>query len=326
MSNRQKVAVIGSGLSGLIAADQLNEIYDVKLFEKARGVGGRMSTRRADPYQFDHGAQYFTARSKMFQAFLKPHIDSGLVQEWQPKILTLEKGQKPYKRDWFEPHYVCSPKMNSLCKQLSKSVESQFSVEISGLSRHDGVWTLEDKSGEFHGPFDWIVMAVPSHQAINLLPNNFQHLEAICDVQMTGCYSVMLGFEVLPKLNCDIAMPKDSLVQWIAVNSTKPGRDTAPSILIQTTNKWADVHIDENVEDMAAIIVHEFCELSGVSAKEITHQVCHRWKYADTLIPAKEEFFLDHNLNIGVCGDWCIKGRIESAYLSAHKLCNKIIA
>ncbi len=325
MSDKQKVAVIGGGLSGLIAANQLNKTYDVQLFEKARGVGGRMSTRRAEPYQFDHGAQYFTARSKAFQDFLKPHISSGLVQEWQPKILTLEKGQKPYKRDWFEPHYVCAPRMNSLCKQLSKGIESLFSVEITNLSRHDEAWTLEDKSGEHHGPFDWVVMAVPSHQALNLLPSNFQPLEAIRDVQMTGCYSVMLGFDVSPKLNWDIAMPKNSLIKWVAVNSTKPDRDTAPSILIQTTNEWADIHMDDNVEDMAGIIINEFCELSGVTIEQIKHQVCHRWKYADTLTPAKEEFFLDQNLNIGVCGDWCIKGRIESAFLSAHKLCKKII-
>ena len=42
-----KIAVIGAGLGGLIAARLLNNLADVSVFEKARGVGGRMSTRRS---------------------------------------------------------------------------------------------------------------------------------------------------------------------------------------------------------------------------------------------------------------------------------------
>lgn len=51
-----KIAVIGAGLSGLSFAHLLQDYAEIILFEKARGVGGRMSTRRAEPYCFDHGA------------------------------------------------------------------------------------------------------------------------------------------------------------------------------------------------------------------------------------------------------------------------------
>ena len=66
----KKIAIIGAGLSGLSIAHLLKENADITLFEKARGVSGRMSTRRAEPYFFDHGAQYFTARTKAFQDFM----------------------------------------------------------------------------------------------------------------------------------------------------------------------------------------------------------------------------------------------------------------
>ncbi|MEF8717273.1 MAG: NAD(P)-binding protein [Candidatus Accumulibacter necessarius] len=39
---------------------------EVSLFDKSRGPGGRMSTRRGDDWQCDHGAQYFTARHPAF--------------------------------------------------------------------------------------------------------------------------------------------------------------------------------------------------------------------------------------------------------------------
>jgi predicted NAD/FAD-dependent oxidoreductase len=59
-------AIIGAGMAGLACADALKEAgHNVALFDKGRGPGGRMSTRRMETplgeVAFDHGAQYFTA-------------------------------------------------------------------------------------------------------------------------------------------------------------------------------------------------------------------------------------------------------------------------
>lgn len=53
----KKIAIIGAGLAGVTAANTLAPHYQVQLFEKSRGAGGRMSSRRFEPYQFNHGAQ-----------------------------------------------------------------------------------------------------------------------------------------------------------------------------------------------------------------------------------------------------------------------------
>ena len=36
----------------------MKDKFNVKIFEKSRGVGGRMSTRKESPFIFDHGAQF----------------------------------------------------------------------------------------------------------------------------------------------------------------------------------------------------------------------------------------------------------------------------
>ena len=82
-----KIAIVGSGLSGLACADQLVAAgHSVRLFDKARGPGGRMSTRRIDTAAgqvgFDHGAQYFTARDPAFRQQVDQWQDSGASARW----------------------------------------------------------------------------------------------------------------------------------------------------------------------------------------------------------------------------------------------------
>lgn len=40
----KKIAIIGAGLSGITLAKKLSQKTDVHVFEKGRGIGGRMST------------------------------------------------------------------------------------------------------------------------------------------------------------------------------------------------------------------------------------------------------------------------------------------
>ena len=69
-----RVAVIGAGLSAVSFQRQLPPTVECQIFEKSRGFGGRMSTRRSDLWHFDHGAQYFTAKGESFRK---------LVDDWQ---------------------------------------------------------------------------------------------------------------------------------------------------------------------------------------------------------------------------------------------------
>ena len=62
-----KIAILGAGLSGVKLAQLLStKNYDVHVFEKSRGIGGRLSNKKLSWGNIDFGAQYFTARDNRF--------------------------------------------------------------------------------------------------------------------------------------------------------------------------------------------------------------------------------------------------------------------
>jgi renalase len=317
------IAIIGAGLSGLSLAEELKAHANITVFEKARGVGGRMSTRYTEDFQFDHGAQFFTARSRRFQKFLKPFIDQNIVQEWTPKVVMLEVGEKSYKRDWFEPHYTATPTMNMLCKAIAEKHDVRIKTQIETLTQTQQGWFLKEANGAQYGPFSWVVSTAPAPQTARLLPQSFSQYKAITDTQMKGCYSLMIGFADDLKLNWSAAKINNSPIGWMAVNSSKPSQKGGYCLLAQTTNAWADAHIDDDQDGVRDDLTQVVGRLLGRPVEDAAYLSLHRWRYASTVVDEDSEYngyLIDEAHKLAACGDWCVQGTVESAHLSAVSL------
>ncbi len=318
-----KIAIIGAGLSGLTLALRLQKTHDITLFEKSRGIGGRMATRYAGDYEFDHGAQYFTAKSKAFQTFLEPYVAQGIVKDWQPKLVTIsQKGVKP--RISGHPSYVAAPRMNTLAKTMAQGLNIRGETHIAKFEGVPGEWRLVDKTGHVHGPFDSIVTAIPSHQVAQLVPQSIIYHEEMTDIKMDACFSLMLGFEEAFNPGFDGAFVEESPIGWMSVNSSKPDRPQGFSMMVQSTNQWAEQHVDDDKQEVMDRLIAEASNLTGHDLTKADHKVIHRWLYASTSRPGSELFFHDERNAVSSIGDWCIRGRVEAAFESATALADKI--
>ncbi|MEM8697472.1 MAG: FAD-dependent oxidoreductase [Pseudomonadota bacterium] len=321
-----RIAIAGAGLAGLTLANALRDQAEIVLFEKARGVGGRMATRYADPWQFDHGAQFFTAQTERFRAFLAPMIEAGIVARWDARFAEFIGADRTAQWQWNaeRPHYVGAPKMNALAKYTAEGLDVRLATRIGSVRRDGEDWTLADADGGALGRYDWFVSTAPAPQSAALLPSGFAAGDTVDTAPMRACFALMLGFDDDLSFDWDAAHVGEADISWMSVNSAKPGRDTAPSLLVHSTNAWADAHKDD---DRDAVIAHLIAEASRVSSHDLgtaAHVALHRWLYAN--LPRRDgpAALIDPERRLAACGDWCIHGRVEAAFTSAMALADRL--
>ena len=320
-----KIAIIGAGLSGLTAAINLDRTADITLFEKSRGAGGRICTRYVDSYNFDHGAQFFTARSAEFKKFLKPLIKSGVIDNWKARWIEVKDNRIINRQQWNDdlPRYVGVPSMSSIGKYLSKNLNIKLNTEVS-IEKSPKGWNIIGYDGEVFDHYDWVISAIPAEQSLKLLPDYFSHYDALKQKKMFGCYSLMLGFNEALDLDWDAAQLTGTDVSWIAVNSSKPGRPDDYSLLVHSTNDWAEEHLDDDMDAVKEYLCSQLAKIIGQNVYSAQHIDLHRWRYAN--IPKQDQniLFIDPESKLAACGDWCKKGRIEEAFRSGFDLAKEM--
>lgn len=317
-----RVAVIGAGLAGLVAAAGLSADHDVVVLEKSRGYGGRLATRSAGARQFDHGAQFFTARTTAFKAFVEQLRATGVVAVWQGRFAEFEDTTLARSWDWNEapPHYVAVPGMNALGKHLAEDLDVRLETEVGELQRAGSGWRLLDTTGAALGEFDWVVISAPAPQAATLLPVDSPLRTLASERQLSACYALMLGFANPLNWPWDAARIKGRDISWVSNDSGKPGRDTETCLLVHSTNAWAEAHLEAARSDVRAHLLAEASAVLGTDASRAEHVAVHRWRYANIARQQPAASQLDLQQKLAVCGDWLVHGRVEGAFISAQNL------
>ncbi|MEO5724693.1 MAG: FAD-dependent oxidoreductase, partial [Ilumatobacteraceae bacterium] len=156
-----RVVVVGAGISGLLAAARLQHLgHDVVVFDKGRGPGGRLATRRIGGATLDHGAQFFTVRSEEFDALTQPWITTGLVVEWCRGF-----GGSP---DGY-PRYVVRGGMNALAKHVAAGLDVRCATLVFAVHRGAaGGWQVRLDDGAMIAA-DAVVLTCPLPQSYSLL-------------------------------------------------------------------------------------------------------------------------------------------------------------
>jgi predicted NAD/FAD-dependent oxidoreductase len=139
--------IVGAGISGLTAARTLAQAgRQVVVFDKGRGPGGRATSRRRDGFTFDHGAQYFTARTEPFRQAVGTWVRDGVVAPWNPRLVAIDaRGSREVGHA--TERYVGTPHMSALAKHLAHDLDVRCEVLVDDIVREGTGWRVLDASG-----------------------------------------------------------------------------------------------------------------------------------------------------------------------------------
>ena len=317
-----RLAVIGAGLAGLACARRLNAAgHVVAVFDKGRGPGGRLSTRRAEtplgPARFDHGAQYVTAESEGFRAELRAMVEHEAAQPYRARLIRIEAGEP--KRMPAKNRFVGAPGMNALVRDLANGLDVAFgkrAITIAGEYRKRRV--MFEDGGEA-GPFDAVIVAVPAEQAGDLLRPLAPEIAAEADAAVSApTWALMAVFDTIVDPGFDGAQIDGPVFSWISRERVKPGRPDIEAWVAHATSDWSRAHLEEAAEAVAGALSTALSAL--IAAPAPVWASAHRWRYARIEKPAETPFAFDETVGIGACGDWRIGAKAEAAWMSGDSL------
>ncbi len=327
-SNRPRhIAVIGAGIAGLSCATALQYAgLKVTVFDKSRGAAGRMSTRRGDGWQCDHGAQYFTARHPAFRAEVTRWQQAGVAGLWAPRlrVIASESAAERTLHDSSIERFVGIPRMTAPARLLADALTLRAQTTVTQLQHHEDGWRLlTAEHGWLNECFDALLLAVPAPQAEPLLRQAAPRLAALAgSAVMRGSWTIMLRYPAPLELGFDAAFVNHDPLRWIACDSSKPGRTGEETWVLQASAAWSEAHLEDSAESVAAILIGAF---SALGAPAPNARTAHRWRYADTEPALDISCAWDSETGVGLCGDWLNGGKIEGAWLSGQALARQVV-
>lgn len=317
-----RTAVVGAGFCGLLVGRALVKAGDtVTLFDKGRGPGGRMGTRRWDRDDpstptFDHGVVSCTPEAAGFRALVDEFVRAGLMAAWDPRMTQLSRSR-----------FVATPTWGALARVLAKPLEVRTGCRVESLHGGAGEWSLALEDGSSVGPFDRVLLTIPGPQAAKLLGPVSAALAAVASrIPTTRCWTAMLRFSEPVAAPLDLVESSDpaAVVRSAARESSRPGRPGHSCWTVQAGPEWSQAWWEREPVDIAAALQEDLARVLGQSLPALVEARAHRWGFADcgAMVADAEgpEALLEKGL--GLAGDGLGKGTsgLETAWSSAQQM------
>ena len=361
-SDQPRVAVVGAGIAGASCARSLAQAgWQVQLFDKSRGPGGRLATRRMGwtddagrlrQTLLHHGAPGFTARSPEFVQWLQPAVAAGALQAWQPVVAS---GSRPAGDDPYTVRYRGLPDGPALCRWMLQGLpglHTHWNVAVDQLTHGADGWRLLAGGQPLGEAVDAVVLALPPAQAAPLLaPHRRDWAQRASLVLMQPCWTLMGVSGPLPAERADaappwqIARPQQGALAFIL---REPGEADELRWVLHARAGWSRQHLEDLPEQVLPALQAALQAWLG-AALPWRHAVVHRWRYAvpaaqplpfdaaagDDAPPAPAACWWDAGLGLGACGDFLGRapaspvgsgGTVEGAWASGRAMAAEVLA
>ena len=302
MIKKPKIIILGAGMSGIACALKLNNNFDVHIYEKSRGIGGRLCAKTLPGGLFHFGAQFCTAQSSSFQNFLKQNNATNFIGtsfDFKTNACIETKN-----------YFVGKNGMHTLLKNYENSLNIHFGHQAIKINEEKKIVYFNSGKKE---SYDIIISSLPLPQAQKIFKTKINH-----DSIFSPCIAMGMTLKGAPiyehnaykNINKDVAFLGSSRFYNDQKKETWVLQFT-PKASVQMINQ-----LDESLQSNADINLRNVI----YGNYEIVHAGTFRWKYALCSRSNHKDKFISISNNAFAIGDWNISPRVESAYISGNAL------
>ena len=296
-----KIAIIGAGFSGCNLYDNLKlQFEDITIFEKSRGVGGRLSTKYIDDKFIDHGTPFLIPITEDLKSFCSDLVRNKVIKNRYDEFLPING-------------------MNKICKFLINEENLKTNTKIIEAKFIDNKWNLVDENNNNYTGFDKLFLTIPATQIlemnIDLEENIKNELEKI---NYDSVFSLILYSNANLKLNENLVY-ENSCVENIINNSKKYLYKDFSSYVIHSSKKFANEVNTKTKEEILEIFLNSFDEKTKEHLKTF-NLIPHLWKFAFVKNSLDMSYYLNESKNLGICGDYFNFSNVEASLTSSELL------
>ena len=311
----KKISIIGTGLSAIFSAIHLrkNTDLEINLFDKARGLGGRLATRRAEGGKFDHGAQYFSIETINDLPEIQMLINEGVIRNIDDKDI-----------------YFSPDGMTNIAKKLLIDFNIHKEHKLISIDQKNETYKLFFENGSMFDS-DYIIMSCPMPQSLEILDKSkidFDNdlTKDLEDLSYFPCIVVMIKSEMkLSKLNKHIGTDfSNGNISWIGDNHRKKVSSVENYYTIQCSPEFSFENFDNEYNETNEKLKPEIENIFGSSYQILSN---HKWRYSipKSFYQGDDSLIINEKNFLGLCGDIFTNGRFDGAITSGLSIADKFL-
>ena len=311
----KKISIIGTGLSAIFSAIHLRKNTDLEInfFDKARGLGGRLATRRAEGGKFDHGAQYFSIERINNLPEIQMLINEGVISNIEDKDI-----------------YFSPDGMTNIAKKLLTDFNIFKEHKLVSIDKENENYKLFFENGSTFNS-DYIIMSCPMPQSLEILnkskidyDNNL--IKDLEDLSYFPCIVVMIKSEIkLSNLEKHIGTDVDSKdISWIGDNYGKKVSSIENYYTIQCSPEFSYENFENEYDETNEKLKHDMEKIFGSNYQILSN---HKWRYSipKNFYQGDNSLVINQKNFLGLCGDIFTNGRFDGAITSGLSIADKFL-
>jgi len=266
-----RVAVVGAGIAGLVAArDLAGAGHDVTVIEKSRGLGGRLAARRVEGTVVDHGLPVLEVPPGGVMA--------ALVDQTAPGPVPLDGDAVAWPTGM-----TALPKAMAAAMATGGSVEMMLGARVAALRAAGDAIEVAQDQGNTIGTFDAVIITAPAPQAVELLEQSPEPARAdvLRDVQYDPAVMVLAGF-AMDEPGWVAARPDTGPVAYVTNESVKgrPPVDGVVPTVARLRPDASETLFDASDEAVLTDAIPAIRTVLGPGAPEPSWTQVKRWRYS----------------------------------------------